>query len=289
MSFPLPAVVTRIWTKCRTLAPADLPPDAGDVDFGAVPRFRASEKTVPLVGAAQEEIADVHSPADAEQLVLHLTQVMDGLLAVVEEETNLIRAGHADIPTHVAQSKADLAREYSADLARLQRSRLYLRQMLPVSFAVLHHRHEAFRALLQVNLALLAIERGATAAPIDQPPTEAPGNALVAEAPVDDLPAESPRAISPPHRPKPQPAHLPRLSHARCCPLPRRLQQTRRQARGQRTTPVPFLRNRNGVNNCSLARVLDGEPASASPTPALQHDPKKWTPVFGKDHALTTS
>jgi hypothetical protein len=276
MSFPLPAMVTRIWTKCRTLAPVDLPHDAGDIDLGAVPRFRAREKTGPLAEAVAEEISAVHS-------------LMDGLLAVVEEETNLIRAGRADIPTHVAQSKADLAREYSADLARLQRSRLYLRQMLPVSFAVLHHRHETFRALLQVNLSLLAIERGAAVAPIDHPPVEAPSDAPSAEAPADALPAESSCADSPPHRPRPHRAHLPRLAHARCCPLPRRLQQTRRQARRQPTAPVPFLRNRNGVNNCSLARVLDGEPASASPTPALQHDPKKWTPVFGKDHALTTS
>jgi hypothetical protein len=226
MSVPLPAMVSRVWAKCRTPARADLPHDVGDNTLGAIqtplpfldesldpaqPPFGASEATEPPSGTP--EIAAVQNPADAEQLVVDLTQVMDGLIAVVEQETNLIRAGRADVPTQVEQSKADLARRYSADIARLQRSRLYLCQMMPMSFAVLHHRHETFRALLQVNLTLLAIERGAAAAPVDD---------LAAEAPVDDLSGESARTSNAPHRPRPDRAHLPRLPRARRCSRPRK-------------------------------------------------------------------
>jgi hypothetical protein len=32
---------------------------------------------------------------------------------------------------------------------------------------------------------------------------------------------------------------------------------------------------------------LVGEPATTSPEYALKHDPEKWIPVFGKDHAQT--
>ncbi|MGP0092272.1 MAG: hypothetical protein ACLPKB_20280 [Xanthobacteraceae bacterium] len=239
MSVLLQAMARHIWTKCQTPAVADHPHGVGDGGVGTVamplpslptpfeegrdpffdPPLRQSEKTEPSSGTPAAETAAVQNPADAEQLVVHLTQVMDCLLAVVEEETQLIRAGRADIPDRVEQSKADLARRYSADITRLQRNRLYLRQMLPVSFAVLHHRHKNFGALLQINLTLLAAERAA------------------AEAPAGDLAADSSRASGTPHRPRPLRAHLPRLPQARCCPLPRRLQQTRHTVRAQPAEP----------------------------------------------------
>jgi hypothetical protein len=34
-----------------------------------------------------------------------------------------------------------------------------------------------------------------------------------------------------------------------------------------------------------LNRIFYGEPVSTSPENALAHDPEKWEPVFGKDHA----
>ena len=215
MSFPLQAMVARLWAKCRAPAWADVPHDIGDLDLGAVLPLQESEQTEPLSETPAAEIAAVQNPADAEQLVVQLTQVMDGLLAVVEEETQLIRAGCADIPTQVEQSKADLARRYSADINRLRRSRLYLRQLMPVSFAVLQQRHKTFSALLQINLTLLAAERAAT------------------ETPLDDESEESSSASNPPHRPRPSRAHMPRLPQARCCPLPRRLPQTRRKVQPQ--------------------------------------------------------
>jgi hypothetical protein len=239
MSFPPHAMVARLWAKCRARAWAGLPREVGEVDLGEGPaplRFReARDRTAREADPFAERIDQaldatarpnemterpsatsttdgaVHSPADAEQLMLGLTEVMDGLLAVVEEETQLIRAGCADIPAPVEQSKADLARRYCADIARLQRSRPYLRQMMPVSFFVLQQRHKNFCALLQVNLTLLAAERAA------------------AEAPVDDVSVDSSPATSPPHRPRPLRPHLPRLPQARCCPSPRRLEQARRR------------------------------------------------------------
>jgi hypothetical protein len=53
----------------------------------------------------------------------------------------------------------------------------------------------------------------------------------------------------------------------------------------------PHEAQRNaGLGNASIAigswfRFRPGLPAGAQ----LQHDPEKWVPVFGKDHAHTTS
>jgi hypothetical protein len=225
MRVPLTAIVRRIWTRCRTLAGTDCSGNADDADAGAVATplppwppqdldalLPASEKPEPAT-MPLDDTAAVQNPADAEQLIVQLMALMDGLLAVVEEEMQLVCAGRTDLPPQVEQTKADLARRYGAGIARLQRSRTYLRGMLPVSFAVLHHRHETFRALLQIKLTLLAVERAAP------------------EVMVDDPSEASAEVRSVPHRPRTDRMRVPRSPQARRCPLPRRLHQFRHEAR----------------------------------------------------------
>jgi hypothetical protein len=98
----------------------------------------------------------VQTPTEAHQLAGHLTDVMDALLGIVEEETNLVRAGRLRAAADLAQSKSDLTRLYLADIMRLKASHAYFAASHPDIVADLRRRHDMFRALLQVNLTVLA-------------------------------------------------------------------------------------------------------------------------------------
>lgn len=100
----------------------------------------------------------LHTVADAEELLLHLIEVMEALLAVVEEETRLVRAGRSDTAARLQRAKADLARLYMGAIADMRANRDFLRCAVPNALAALRSRHDTFRALLQMNLAVLACE-----------------------------------------------------------------------------------------------------------------------------------
>ena len=85
-------------------------------------------------------------PAEAQAVIGHLSDVMDALLDVVEEETKLVRLGKL----------TEVARLYLADTARLQASQPYLAKAVPGVLQVLRERHNTFRSMLQINLTVLA-------------------------------------------------------------------------------------------------------------------------------------
>jgi hypothetical protein len=105
---------------------------------------------------APASAAPITGTDEAEQVVVHLLKVMDALLATVEEETNLVRAGRLSAAAKLEQPKAELARLYIADLLRLRANQSYLTQAVPDMLADLRKRHDTFRALLQINLTVLA-------------------------------------------------------------------------------------------------------------------------------------
>lgn len=113
----------------------------------------------PAVAVA---VAPVPSPAavahaaEAELLIQHLMDVMDALLAVVEEETKLVRAGRLAEAARLEASKVELSGFYLADAARLKNSQAFLAQAMPERLAALRKRHDLFHALLQINLTVLA-------------------------------------------------------------------------------------------------------------------------------------
>src|SRR5919109_5108522 len=96
------------------------------------------------------------SVEDARQLMTHLTDVMDALLGLVEQETALVRGGKLSEVATLEPTKADLARMYHADTARLKASTKFLSQALPDALDALRRRHDTFHALLQINLTVLA-------------------------------------------------------------------------------------------------------------------------------------
>jgi len=98
----------------------------------------------------------IGTAAEAQQVIGHLSDVMNALLGVVEQETKLVRAGRLTEVARLERRKSDLARLYLADTARLQASGPYLAKTLPAVLDALRERHNTFRALLQLNLTVLA-------------------------------------------------------------------------------------------------------------------------------------
>jgi hypothetical protein len=107
----------------------------------------------PLQPTLARPIAD---QADAQQVIGHLSDVMDALLGVIEEETKLVRQGKLTEVTRLGEKKAGLTRLYLADTTRLQASQPYLKQTVPGVLRILRERHNTFRNMLQVNLTVLA-------------------------------------------------------------------------------------------------------------------------------------
>jgi len=93
---------------------------------------------------------------EAQQVIGHLSDVMDALLALVEEETKLVRLGRLTDVAQMAEKKTKLARLYLADSSRLQASQPYLAKTVPGVLQVLRERHNTFRTMLQINLTVLA-------------------------------------------------------------------------------------------------------------------------------------
>jgi hypothetical protein len=98
----------------------------------------------------------IQSAAEAENLVRHLLAAMDALVATVEQETVLVRAGKVRDAMAMETAKQDLARAYVADTAQVKANLPVLSRQVPELLAMLRQQHEAFNALLQINLTVLA-------------------------------------------------------------------------------------------------------------------------------------
>jgi hypothetical protein len=112
--------------------------------------------TNTAIPATAAPIRPVGTPAEAEALIQHLCEVMDALLGTVEEETELVRAGKLTEATKLGPAKAELSLMYVADTTRIKASRSYLARTAPGLVEDLRKRHDMFRALLQINLTVLA-------------------------------------------------------------------------------------------------------------------------------------
>jgi hypothetical protein len=103
-----------------------------------------------------ESIRPVDSPGEAEALLKHLTEVMEALLGTVEEETELVRTGKLYEASKLGPAKTELSLMYIADTTRIKASRSYLARTIPAMVDDLRKRHDVFKALLQINLTVLA-------------------------------------------------------------------------------------------------------------------------------------
>jgi hypothetical protein len=112
-----------------------------------------------MTAQALQTVPPVSTAAEAEHLVSHLMDVMDSLRQVVQEETDLLRAGRVDTAARLEKSKSDLARVYAAAVARFKASYAFLVQNRPDGVAALQQRHESFNTLLKLNMTVLATAR----------------------------------------------------------------------------------------------------------------------------------
>jgi hypothetical protein len=96
------------------------------------------------------------SAAEAARLIARLAEAMTSLLAVLDEETQLVRAGRISEVATIEPKKTEFARRYVVDAGAVRANALYLARETPREFDDLRRRHEQFRAVLQINLAVLA-------------------------------------------------------------------------------------------------------------------------------------
>ena len=96
------------------------------------------------------------TPTEARKLAEHLMEVMSALLGVIERETELVRAGKIREAMSFEPKKTELTRRYVSVVAHLKASQKYLTQAAPELLTTLHRHHDVFRAMLQINLTVLA-------------------------------------------------------------------------------------------------------------------------------------
>ena len=72
--------------------------------------------------------APVTTAADANKLAAHYIEVMDTLVDVIQQETELVRAGRLAQAAALEPTKTELARLYIADTLRLRANQAQLAQ-----------------------------------------------------------------------------------------------------------------------------------------------------------------
>jgi len=110
----------------------------------------------PLPPAPDVLPRPIASTSEAQDVIGHLSDVMDALLGVVDQETALVRAGRLRDAAKLEATKSNLARLYASDAARLKISTSVVSQTAPGILGALRERHRNFHALLQMNLTVLA-------------------------------------------------------------------------------------------------------------------------------------
>jgi hypothetical protein len=94
--------------------------------------------------------------AEARQLSDGLMEVMTELLGVIEQETKFVRAGKIRDGMALEGRKSGLSQRYVLEINRLKNNKTFFIQSAPELLQALHRHHDVFRAMLQVNLTVLA-------------------------------------------------------------------------------------------------------------------------------------
>jgi hypothetical protein len=110
----------------------------------------------PQRRAAPAATTSAATAAEARKLAENLMDVMSALLGVIERETELVRAGKLREAMAFEPQKTDLSRRYVNAVGQLKASQKYLSQTAPELLNTLHRHHDVFRAMLQINLTVLA-------------------------------------------------------------------------------------------------------------------------------------
>jgi hypothetical protein len=110
-----------------------------------------------MIPAVQKQAPPpIRSAVEAENLLRHLLATMESLVAAVELETKLVRAGKLKEAAALEATKAELGRTYAADTAQVKANLPALKAHVPALLEKLRAQHDEFNALLQINLTVLA-------------------------------------------------------------------------------------------------------------------------------------
>jgi hypothetical protein len=101
-------------------------------------------------------MASASTPAEARKLAEDLMDAMSALLGIIERETELVRAGKIREAMAFEPKKTEASRRYVGIVSRLKASQPYMAKTAPDLLATLRRHHDTFRAMLQVNLTVLA-------------------------------------------------------------------------------------------------------------------------------------
>ena len=98
----------------------------------------------------------ISTTADAEKAVAQVADLIEKLRAVVEQETALVRAGKVRKATALAPAKSELAGQLYTAGERLKANAKFVLGAAPAGAAALRAAQDAFRAVLQRNMIVLA-------------------------------------------------------------------------------------------------------------------------------------
>jgi hypothetical protein len=101
-------------------------------------------------------MSPITTKADAEHAIAQIAGLIEQLRGVVEQETELVRAGKVRKAAALRSTKSELATRLFTASEQLKANAKFLRQAAPASAAALRGVQEAFRAVLQKNMIVLA-------------------------------------------------------------------------------------------------------------------------------------
>lgn len=107
----------------------------------------------PHIPAVQPTMVSV---TEARNLADNLSRAMTSLLALIEQETTLVRGGKVREAMAFADQKTELSRTYTTAVTVLKANQPFMKANTPDLLAKLQISHDAFREKLQTNLTVLA-------------------------------------------------------------------------------------------------------------------------------------
>lgn len=101
----------------------------------------------------------IASPEAAHALLAELDAAMATLIAVIEEETRLVKSGALLAAGDLTPEKSARAADYIRLRDKVSRNRIGLATFAPDAVDAVRGHHEEFASLLKINLAVLATAR----------------------------------------------------------------------------------------------------------------------------------
>jgi hypothetical protein len=101
-------------------------------------------------------MSPITTAAEAEKTIDDVSALIEKLTGLMEQETALVHAGRMPLAVGLGQAKSEMAHQLYAAAERLKTNAKFLLQSAPARCAALQRLQEAFRAVLQKNMIVLA-------------------------------------------------------------------------------------------------------------------------------------